>query len=80
MMDNRGANCQTEDLILFRRIFEECLKGLPDDKRAAIHQARLAKQLLDCAAASERNPAEFRVVAAAGSEEEETALDSARGP
>jgi hypothetical protein len=80
MMDNRGANCQTEDLILFRRIFEECLRGLPDDKRAAIHQARLAKQLLDCAAASERNPAELRVVAAAGSEEEETALDSVRGP
>jgi DNA-directed RNA polymerase specialized sigma24 family protein len=78
MMDNRGANCQTEDLILFRRIFEECLKGLPDDQRAAIHQARLAKQLLDCAAASERSPDELRVVAAAGTEK--TALDNTRGP
>lgn len=77
-MDNRGTNCQTEDLILFRRIFEECLRGLPDDKRVAVHQARLAKQLLDCAAASECNPAEFRVVAAADTEK--TALDSTRGP
>ncbi len=64
-MDNRSAAYQTEDLMLFRRIFDECLRGLPADKRTAIHRARIAKQLLDCAATGERNPIELRVAAIA---------------
>jgi hypothetical protein len=63
-MDGRG-NYRTEDLLLFRRIFDECLRGLPTDKRTAIHRARIAKQLLDCAATGERNPEELRVAATA---------------
>jgi hypothetical protein len=63
-MENRGAY-GPEDLMLFRRIFDECLRGLPNDKRTAIDQARLAKQLLDCAATGQRDPAELRVAATA---------------
>ena len=64
-MDNRSASYQTDDLKLFRRIFDECLKGLPADQRTALHQARIAKQLLACAATGERNPAGLRVAAIA---------------
>jgi hypothetical protein len=64
-MDNRGALYRPEDLMLFRRIFDECMRGLPADKRTAAHQARIAKQLLDCAATGERNPVELRVAATA---------------
>jgi hypothetical protein len=60
IMDNRGASYRTEDLMLFRRIFDECLRSLPVDGRTAIHQARMAKPLLDCAATGQRNPLDYR--------------------
>jgi hypothetical protein len=60
---------RTEDLMLFRRIFDECLRGLPADKRTAIHQARMAKQLLDCAATGERDPVNLGVAATADTPE-----------
>lgn len=54
---------RSEDLMLFRRIFDECLRSLPADQRTAVDRARIAKQLLDCAATGERNPDELRVAA-----------------
>jgi hypothetical protein len=77
IMDNPGASCRTEDLMLFRRIFDECLRSLPVDKRTAIHQARLAKQLLDCAATGERNQIEYRLSAMADAK---ARLDRTRSP
>jgi hypothetical protein len=68
-MDDRGALYRPEDLMLFRRIFDECMRGLPADKRTAVHQARIAKQLLDCAATGERNPVELRAAATADTQD-----------
>ena len=60
---NLGGAYQPEELLMFRRLFDECLRGLPENKCTAINQARIAKQLLDCAATGERNPIELRIPA-----------------
>jgi hypothetical protein len=49
--------------MLFRRIFEQCLEGLPESQRTEINWARIAKRLWDCAATGERNPAELKIAA-----------------
>jgi hypothetical protein len=62
-MANLDSGYQPEELMLFRRLFEECIRGLPERKRTANNQARVARQLLDCAATGERNPVELRIAA-----------------
>jgi hypothetical protein len=64
-MANLDGGYQPEELMLFRRLFEECIKGLPESNRTAINQGRIAKQLLECAATGERNPIELRIAATA---------------
>jgi len=49
---------------LFRHIFDEALSDLPPQMRTPVTQARIAKQILDCAATGERDPMELRVAAA----------------
>ena len=53
-----------KNLALFRDIFDEAVNDLPAQMRTPVNQARIAKQILDCAAAGERDPMELRVAAA----------------
>jgi hypothetical protein len=55
---------QPEELSLFRDIFDQVISDLPPQMRTPVNQARIAKQILDCAAAGERDPTELRVAAA----------------
>ena len=55
---------QPEELSLFRDIFDQAVSDLPAQMRTPVNQARIAKQILDCAAAGERDPMELRVAAA----------------
>jgi len=55
---------QPEELSLFRDIFDEAVSDLPPQMRTPVNQARIAKQILDCAATGERDPMELRVAAA----------------
>ena len=55
---------QPEELSLFRNIFDEAVSDLPPQMRTPVNQARIAKQILDCAATGERDPMELRVAAA----------------
>lgn len=55
---------QPEDLRSFRHIFDAAVSDLPPHMRTPVTQARIAKQILDCAATSERDPMELRVAAA----------------
>ena len=41
-MANLDSGYQPEELVLFRRLFEECIRGLPESKRTANNQARVA--------------------------------------
>ena len=55
---------QPEELDLFREIFDEAVSNLPSEMRTPVNQARIAKQILDCAATGERDPMELRIAAA----------------
>ena len=55
---------QPEELSLFRDIFDEAVSDLSPQMRTPVNQARIAKQILDCAATGERDPMELRVAAA----------------
>jgi hypothetical protein len=49
---------------LLRDIFDEAVSDLPAQMRTPVNQARIAKQILDCAAVGERDPMELRAAAA----------------
>jgi hypothetical protein len=53
-----------EELSLLRDIFDEAVSDLPAQMRTPVNQARIAKQILDCAAVGERDPMELRAAAA----------------
>ena len=55
---------QPKELDLFRDIFDEAVSNLPSEMRTPVNQARIAKQILDCAATGERDPMELRIAAA----------------
>lgn len=55
---------QPKELGLFRDIFYEAVSDLPPQMRTPVNQARIAKQILDCAATGERDPTELRIAAA----------------
>jgi len=55
---------QPEELRLLRYIFDESVSDLPPHMRTSVNQARIAKQILDCAATGERDPIELRMAAA----------------
>jgi len=59
-----GGIFQPEELDLFRYIFDEAVSDLPAQMRTPVNQARIAKQILDCAATGERDPMELRTAAA----------------
>jgi hypothetical protein len=52
-----------EELMLFRRIFENALASLPVAMRTDRNRSRLARNLLVCAATGERDPVELRIAA-----------------
>ena len=78
-MDNRGADCQTEDLILFRRIFEECLRAClttsarPSTRHVSANNCWIARQRANVI---RPNFELSRQLAA----KRRAALDSVRGP
>jgi hypothetical protein len=53
-----------EELHLFRDIFDEAVSDLAAQMRTPVNQARIARQILDCAATGERDPMELRLAAA----------------
>jgi hypothetical protein len=55
---------QPEELDLLRHVFDEAVSDLPAQSRTPVNLARIAKQILDCAAAGERDPMELRIAAA----------------
>ncbi|MGO8908433.1 MAG: hypothetical protein ACLQDM_03755 [Bradyrhizobium sp.] len=55
---------QPKELSLFRDIFDEAVSDLPLQMRSPVNQARIAKQILDCAATGERDPIVLRAAAA----------------
>ena len=55
---------QPEELDLFRHIFDEAVSDLPAQMRTPSNKARIARQILDCAATGERDPIELRIAAA----------------
>jgi len=56
---------QPKELSLFRDIFDEAaVSDLVPQMRTPVNQARIAKQILDCAATGERDPTELRIAAA----------------
>jgi hypothetical protein len=52
-----------EELMLFRRVFEQALTSLPVATRTDENRSRLARNLLACAATGERDPTELRIAA-----------------
>jgi hypothetical protein len=66
MSGNLNGIYNTEELLLFRRIFEGALAGLPAAGRTADSRAGIARNLLACAATGERDPVELRLAALSG--------------
>jgi hypothetical protein len=60
---NRSGIYSTEELLLFRRVFEAALAGLPAVTRTAHARSVIARNILDCAATGERDPVELRIAA-----------------
>jgi hypothetical protein len=60
---NRSGIYSTEELLLFRRVFEDVLARLPALMRTAEARSAIARNILDCAAIGERDPAELRIAA-----------------
>ena len=63
MFGNRSGIYSPEELLLFRRIFENALATLPVMMRTSENHMRIARNILECAATGERDPAELRIVA-----------------
>ena len=62
MTGGRGVY-SADELMLFRRIFENAVASLPAALRHSENRARIARNILDCAATGERDPVELRVAA-----------------
>jgi hypothetical protein len=60
---NRSGVYSTEELLLFRRVFEGVLARLPAVMRTADARSAIARNILDCAATGERDPVELRIAA-----------------
>jgi hypothetical protein len=60
---NRTGIYSTEELLLFRRVFETVLGQLPAVMRTQDARSVIARNILDCAATGERDPAELRIAA-----------------
>jgi DNA-binding FadR family transcriptional regulator len=60
---NSGRIYAPEELLLFRRIFENAFGSLPAAMRTSENRARIARAILDCAATGERDPVELRIAA-----------------
>jgi hypothetical protein len=52
-----------EELLLFRRIFENAFGSLPAAMRTSENRSRIARNILECAATGERDPVELRIAA-----------------
>ena len=63
MQVNRSGIYSTEELMLFRRVFEAVLAQLPAMMRTADARSAIARNILDCAATGERDPVELRIAA-----------------
>ena len=63
MFGNRSGMYTPEELLLLRRVFENALATVPVMMRTSENQMRIARNILECAATGERDPAELRIVA-----------------
>jgi hypothetical protein len=61
--DGRNRVYTSEELMLFRRVFERALVSFPETMRTAECRSRIAQNLLACAATGERDPVELRIAA-----------------
>jgi hypothetical protein len=64
-MSGTGSAYGPEELSMLRRVMDEVVGSLPVALRTPVAKARIAKQLLDRAAAGERDPIELRLAALA---------------
>jgi hypothetical protein len=65
-MSGTGSAYRPEELSMLRRVMDEAVGTLPVALRTPIAKASIAKNLLDRAAAGERDPIELRLAALAG--------------
>ena len=65
MLNHRAGIYSPEELLLFRRVYEAALASLPAPMRSGETRARIARNILDCAATGERDPIELRIAALA---------------
>jgi hypothetical protein len=63
MLGNSSGIYAPEELLLLRRIFENALATLPAGMRTSENGLRIARNILQCAATGERDPAELRIAA-----------------
>jgi hypothetical protein len=63
MLENRSGIYAPEELLLFRRIFENAVGSLPAVMRTSENRSRIARNILECAATGERDPVELRLAA-----------------
>jgi hypothetical protein len=64
-MSETGLTYGPEELSMLRRVMDEVVGTLPEALRTPVAKARIAKHLLDRAAAGERDPIELRLAALA---------------
>ena len=64
-MSGTGSTYGPEELSMLRRVMDEVVGTLPEALRTPVAKARIAKRLLDRAAAGERDPIELRLAALA---------------
>ena len=63
MFGNSAGIYAPEELLLFRRIFENAFGSLPAAMRTSENRSRIARSILECAATGERDPVELRIAA-----------------
>ena len=63
MLGDRSGIFAPEELLLFRRIFENAVGSLPAVMRTSENRSRIARNILECAATGERDPVELRLAA-----------------
>jgi hypothetical protein len=63
MIGDRSGIYAPEELLLFRRVFENAVGALPAVMRTPDARSRIARNILDCAATGERDPVELRIAA-----------------
>jgi hypothetical protein len=63
MLRERSGVYHPEELYLFGSIFDRAVASLPAAMRTAFNRAEIARNILACAAAGERDPSELELAA-----------------